>query len=199
MRYKPTFLFWEDNTTTGLLTLENFFCKKYGFDLELVRTIVVKYPYILSKTTEQLETVFRVLESKGVAPQEAMKLIFDCPKLVSINLEDSIEKTLFLFDMYHQIGQEEVMDLFRVFPYLFCCDTTKMRLFMTAFRKYRFTNEQIMHVVSTQPKNDDNYLVQKLRRSSRFKSFKYDWSIRLHEVTPRHQGIISDKDFGHLP
>jgi hypothetical protein len=77
-----------------------------------------------------------------------MKLIFDCPKLVSIDLEDSIEKTLHLFEMYHQIGQDEVMDVFRVFPYLFCCDTVKMRLFMTQFRKYRFTNQQILHVVS---------------------------------------------------
>ena len=101
MRYKPTFLFWKDNNNTGLLTLEAFFVKKYGFDIELVRTLVVKYPYILSKTTEQLEAVFSALESKGVAPQEAMKLIFDCPKLVSIDLEGSIEKTLYLFDLYH--------------------------------------------------------------------------------------------------
>ena len=134
MRYKPTFLFWQNNTKTGLVTLEEFFVKKYGFDIELVRTLVVKYPYILSKSSEELE-------SKGVKAQEAMKLIFDCPKLVSIDLEGSIEKTLYLFDLYHKIGQAEVMELFRVFPYLFCCDMTKMRLFMTQFRKYRFTNK----------------------------------------------------------
>lgn len=146
MRFKPTALFWQDNTNNGLLVLEEFFVKKYGFDIELVRTIVVKYPYILSKTTEQLEAVFTTLESKGVLPQEAMKLIFDCPKLVSIDLEGAIEKTLHLFHLYHRIGQEEVMDVFRVFPYLFCCDTVKMKLFMAQFRKYRFTNEQILHV-----------------------------------------------------
>ena len=91
MRYKPTFLFWQNNTKTGLVTLEEFFVKKYGFDIELVRTLVVKYPYILSKSSEELESVFSVLESKGVKAQEAMKLIFDCPKLVSIDLEGSIE------------------------------------------------------------------------------------------------------------
>lgn len=30
--------------------LESLFVKKYGFDIELVRTLVVKYPYILSKS-----------------------------------------------------------------------------------------------------------------------------------------------------
>ena len=68
MRYKPTFLFWKDNRSSGLLTLENFFVKKYGFDMELVRTLVVKYPYILSKKEEELEDVFSALESKGVSP-----------------------------------------------------------------------------------------------------------------------------------
>ena len=32
--------------------LREFFVKKYGFDIELVRTLVVKYPFILSKTQE---------------------------------------------------------------------------------------------------------------------------------------------------
>jgi len=30
--------------------LEEFFVKKYGFNIDLVRTLVVKYPFILSKT-----------------------------------------------------------------------------------------------------------------------------------------------------
>jgi hypothetical protein len=43
-------------------TLKEFFVKKYGFDIELVRTLVVKYPFILSKTEEHLENVFITLE-----------------------------------------------------------------------------------------------------------------------------------------
>lgn len=39
-------------------TLRDFFVKKYGFDMELVRTLVVKYPFILSKTHDHLENVF---------------------------------------------------------------------------------------------------------------------------------------------
>jgi hypothetical protein len=40
------------------------------------------------------------------------------------------------------------MDIFRHFPYLFCCDTIKMRVLLAQFRKYRFSNEQILHLVS---------------------------------------------------
>ena len=129
--------------------LEEFFVKKFGFDIELVRTLVVKYPYILSKTQEHLESVFLSLEQKGVTRAETMKLIFDCPKLISINLDESIKETVSLFQLYHKINQDQVMDVFKNFPYLFCCDTVKMRLFLAQFRKYRFTNEQIIHLVSS--------------------------------------------------
>jgi len=47
--------------------LENFFVKKYGFENELVRTLVVKYPFILSKTEEHLQGVFDILAANGVA------------------------------------------------------------------------------------------------------------------------------------
>jgi len=40
------------------------------------------------------------------------------------------------------------MDVFRGFPYLFCCDTVKMRRFMAEFRKYRLSNDQIINLVS---------------------------------------------------
>jgi hypothetical protein len=58
VRHKPSFLLWQENTNTGMKALSEFFVKKYGFDIELVRTLVVKYPFILSKTQEHLESVF---------------------------------------------------------------------------------------------------------------------------------------------
>ena len=58
VRHKPSFLLWKENTNTGMKALSEFFVKKYGFDIELVRTLVVKYPFILSKTQEHLESVF---------------------------------------------------------------------------------------------------------------------------------------------
>lgn len=56
--------------------LKNFFVKKYGFDIELVRTLVVKYPFILSKTEDHLESVFSTLEKQGISRIEIVKLIF---------------------------------------------------------------------------------------------------------------------------
>ena len=59
-----------------------------------------------------------------------------------------MKEVFYLFDLYHKITPEEVMSVFRSFPYLFCCDTVKMRLFLGQFRKYKFTKEQILHIVS---------------------------------------------------
>jgi len=166
MRFKPTFLFNQETGQhqDGIAVLKNFLVEKYGYDMELVRTLVVKYPYILSKDQEQLEGVFTLLESKGIERQETMKLIFECPKLLSVNLELAIEETLYLFDLYHKMGQQEIMELFRSFPYLFCCDRIKMRYFLAEFRKYRFSNEQILHIC----KNSNGLLASKV---SNFRGF----------------------------
>lgn len=88
VKHKPTFLFWEKDLTQGIAMLETLFVKKYGFDIELVRTLVVKYPYILSKSQEHLEGVFSALQQHGIEKTEAIQLIFECPKLLSVNLED---------------------------------------------------------------------------------------------------------------
>lgn len=57
-----------------------------------------------------------------------------------------MKQTFLLFELYHKIEAERVMEVFKHFPYLFCCDTHKMRLFMAQFRKYRFTQDQIINV-----------------------------------------------------
>lgn len=103
MRHKPSFILWRESQKTGMNVLRDFFVKKYGFDIELVRTLVVKYPFILSKTQEQLESVFAILEKQGVPPMESIRLIFECPKLVSVDLEKRISETLDLFELYHKI------------------------------------------------------------------------------------------------
>jgi hypothetical protein len=103
MRHKPSFILWRESQKTGMNVLRDFFVKKYGFDIELVRTLVVKYPFILSKTQEQLESVFAILDKQGVPPMESIRLIFECPKLVSVDLEKRISETLDLFELYHKI------------------------------------------------------------------------------------------------
>jgi hypothetical protein len=74
-----------------------------------------------------------------------MKLIFECPKLLSVNLNAKMDEVFFLFDLYFKISEQDVVDkIFRDFPYLFCCETTKMQQFLGHFRKYKFSNPQIM-------------------------------------------------------
>jgi len=76
-----------------------------------------------------------------------MKLIFECPKLLSIKLDKSMEELFYIFDLYHKIEKETVInDIFKNFPYLFCCDPVKIQKFMGQFRKYRLTKEQIINL-----------------------------------------------------
>lgn len=61
-KHKPTFLLWDQNKSTGMTALQQFFVEKHGLDIEYVRTLVVKYPFILSKTQEHLDSVLKTLE-----------------------------------------------------------------------------------------------------------------------------------------
>ncbi len=57
VRHKPSFLLWQDqasNSNKGIYALQKFFVEKYGFSQELLKSLVVKYPYILSKDVDHL-------------------------------------------------------------------------------------------------------------------------------------------------
>jgi hypothetical protein len=144
-KYKPAVLTHDtlpENSQVGLRALKEYFVDTHGFSMELVRTLVVKFPVILSKDIAHIEGVFNSLETRGnIKRADAMKLIFECPKLLSINLTAQMDEVFFLFDLYFKIPQQEVIDgVFKQFPYLFCCDTTKMQQFLGHFRKYGFSN-----------------------------------------------------------
>jgi hypothetical protein len=62
MRYNPKFILFDQTADTGLKTLQSFFVDKQGFELETVRTLVIRYPYVLSKTKEELEHFFNVMK-----------------------------------------------------------------------------------------------------------------------------------------
>lgn len=97
------------NESTGIYALNKFFVEKYGFSKELVRTLVVKYPFILSKKVKHLQSVFEALEKEaGISPEQSIRLIFECPKLLSIDLDEKMSKTFYLFDLYYGFTKEEV-------------------------------------------------------------------------------------------
>jgi hypothetical protein len=66
------------------------------------------------------------MQRHGLTEEDAIKALIDCPKLISKNLEKSMKEILFLFNLYHGIKQDEVMDVFKSFPYLFCCELKKI-------------------------------------------------------------------------
>lgn len=83
MRYNPKFILFDQTTESGIKTLQSFFVDKLGFQMDSVRTLVIRYPYILSKTTEELEHFFQVIKGQGLNEEEAMKALLECPKLIS--------------------------------------------------------------------------------------------------------------------
>ena len=57
--HKPSILLWKEKKgNVGLKALRAYFVEEHGFSEELVRTLVAKYPHILSKSTEHIENTF---------------------------------------------------------------------------------------------------------------------------------------------
>lgn len=52
-----------------------------------------------------------------------------------------MQEVFHLFKLYNHIEQDKVMTMFRGFPYLFCCDTIKMRKFLAEFKKYKMSED----------------------------------------------------------
>ena len=45
--------------------------------------MVVRYPYVISKTTDELKTFFETINAQGLTDEETMKAFLECPKLIS--------------------------------------------------------------------------------------------------------------------
>ena len=86
------------------------------------------------------------MKELGISYDEQMKFFIEVPKMMSVNLPQRTEEILFLFKLYLQFDTEDVMKIYRSFPYLFCTQPYKIKGFMQEFRKYRFTKEQIMRL-----------------------------------------------------
>jgi mTERF len=93
--------------------------------MDVVRNLSLKYPYILSKTERELASFFEIMERNGLTEDETIKALIECPKLISKNLDHQIKEIFFLFNLYHGIKEKDVMEIFKSFPFLFCCDVKK--------------------------------------------------------------------------
>lgn len=85
MRYNPKFILLDhpSSHSHGIRTLQQFFVTEKGFEMDALRTLVVRYPYILSKTKEELSKFFEIMKGQGLSEAETMRALLDCPKLIS--------------------------------------------------------------------------------------------------------------------
>ena len=58
MRYKPNFILFDKVQNEGMNNLYRVFVEKKGFELDVLRTLVIKYPYILGKSEQHIEKYF---------------------------------------------------------------------------------------------------------------------------------------------
>ena len=82
-----------------------FFVDKRNFDLDVVRTLALKYPYILNKNEKDYEQFFDLMQRHGLSEDETIKALIECPKLMQKNLEKQMKEIFFLFNLYHGIKE----------------------------------------------------------------------------------------------
>ena len=71
----------------------------------MLKSIVVKYPVILSKSEEDLNKYFDIMNRHGVDNNDAMNYLLQVPKLLSEDLETKIKETVFVFELYHKMTE----------------------------------------------------------------------------------------------
>lgn len=123
---KPKLFYYDDDGKVGFGALEKLFIDELGYDKELLKTLVIKFPPILSKDTGHINNVLSIIEAEGFTKQEAVRLVFECPKLLSGDLATSIKNIQTSFHVYHRITPAQVNDMFKSFPYLYCCNFAKV-------------------------------------------------------------------------
>lgn len=67
MRYKPNFILFDKVENEGMNNLYKIFVEKKGFELDVLRTLVIKYPYILGKSEQHIEKYFQLMGEKGLS------------------------------------------------------------------------------------------------------------------------------------
>jgi len=67
--------------------LEDYLVKELGFSQETLKTLVFKYPAILSKTKEEMEHTFASLRKFSIGKKDTIEILLETPTLLSVDLE----------------------------------------------------------------------------------------------------------------
>ena len=137
-----------ERNKSGIKAVEKVFCQDLGFSKDDVKTVVTRYPPILSKTEEEIHQFFSFLQEQGLTKGKAMWSLKEAPRLISIDMETQLKEIVFLFELYHNISKKDTIKIFKSFPYLLCVPPRKIQRFLAEFRKYRMTPQQIIKVCS---------------------------------------------------
>lgn len=110
---------------------------------------MLKNPSILGKSKGQINFFFEYMNrNKQIDETTTMQKVFEVPALLNVDIAVKSKEVDELFRVYHDISPAEVKSIFLDFPYLYCCPSRKLQLFLAEFRKYRMTKEQIINLVS---------------------------------------------------
>ena len=58
VKNRPSFILLDKEEKVGMHVLYRFFVEKKGYDIDTLRTLVVKYPYIAGKDEQHLNHYF---------------------------------------------------------------------------------------------------------------------------------------------
>lgn len=109
--------------------------------------MVLKNPSILGKSKGQINFFFEYMNrNKQIDETTTMQKVFEVPALLNVDIAVKSKEVDELFRVYHDISPAEVKSIFLDFPYLYCCPSRKLQLFLAEFRKYRMTKEQIINL-----------------------------------------------------
>jgi len=62
----------------------------------------------------------------NIKHKEAMKLLMDCPKIISTDLDKFMKEVIFLFELYHKMSERDTIRIFKKFPYIMCLRPRKV-------------------------------------------------------------------------
>ena len=85
-----------------------------------MKTLVVKYPQILSKTEDDMREYFKIMNNYEINSTDAMDYLSQAPKIMAEDIEQKVKDITFIFEIYHGMTQKDVIEIFRAFPYMLC-------------------------------------------------------------------------------
>ena len=90
VKHRPSFLLVKEEFEThqrGIRAVIQVLSNEQNISKEAVRQICLKYPPILGKSLSDFANFYDYLQTLGIEKEEATKLLFECPKIISIDLK----------------------------------------------------------------------------------------------------------------